>query len=126
MLGSGLLFALAGAGVFLTLPLPIVVTVPAAILWLCVSVASCIGLRRKYGRIAGYRLYADGSAEIVRADGRRIVGRIAPGTFLLPRLAWLRVSTPGSGRVAELISGDARAGQQWRRFQVICRHLAAC
>ena len=127
VLGSGAAFALLGAGVLATLPLPIGMRLPAAALWLCVSVAGLARLRGEYRATAGYRFYADGSAEIVRVDGRRVAGRLEPGTFLLPRLAWLRVSAPGgSGAVGELVAGDPRTSQQWRRFQVICRHLAAC
>ena len=126
VLGSGAVLALLGAGVLATLPLPIAVTIPAAALCLGVSAAHCLRLHLRYRRIAAYRLYADGSAEIVRTDGRRLIGRLAPGTFLLPKLAWLRIRAPGGGDVAELVAGDARRSQQWRRFQVICRHVAAC
>ena len=126
VLVSGLAFALLGAGVFVTLPLPIGVRVLAAAIWLCGSVASCARLGRRYRGIAGYRVYPDGSAEIVRADGRRVAGQLTPGTFLLPGLAWLRVTATGGEAVAELVAGNPRTSQHWRRFQVICRHLAAC
>ncbi len=126
MLGSGLAFALLGAGVLATLPLPIGVRLPFAAAWLLCSIASSARLMKRYRGISGYRIYADGSAEIVRADGRRAIGRLVPGTFLLPRLAWLRVRVAGDGAVGELIAGDSRTSQQWRRFQVICRHLSAC
>ncbi len=126
MLGSGVAFALLGAGVFATLPLPIGLRLLAAAIWLIGSVASCVRLGRRYRGIAGYRVYQDGTAEIVRADGRRVAGRLIAGTFLLPGLAWLRVGVAGSGPVAELVAGNLRTSQQWRRFQVICRHLAAC
>ncbi len=126
MLGSGLAFALAGTVILATLPLPIGASAAAAVLWLSGSLTNAERLRRRYRGIRGYRLYADGSVDIVRADGRRVVGRLAPGTFLLPRLAWLRVTPPEGGPVAELVAGDPRTSQHWRRFQVICRHVSAC
>lgn len=126
VLGSGLVFALLGAGVLATLPGPLAVRALAAVLWLCGSLASVRRLLLTYRGIAGFRLYSDGSAELIRPDGRRIIGQLAPGTFVLRRLAWLRVSVPGRGPVGELVAGDPRTSQQWRRFQVICRHVAAC
>ena len=126
VLGSGLAFALLGAGVLATLPVPMAVRALAAVLWLCGSLANVWRILSTYRGIAGFRLYSDGSAELIRPDGRRVVGQLAPGTFVLRRLAWFRVSVPGRGTVAELVAGDPRSSQQWRRFQVICRHVAAC
>ncbi len=126
MLGSGFVLTMLGAAVIAVMPVPIWLRTMILSLWLVWSAAAGARLVRRYREITGYRIYADGTAEIIHADGRRVVAQLAAGTVLLPRLAWLRLRGPGGGRLSELVSGDPRASQQWRRFQVICRHVAAC
>ena len=126
VLASGVRLAALGAAVLVTMPIPIWIRSAAAALWLGYSGVSGLRLAKTYRSVAGYRIFADGSAEVVRTDGRRVVARLAAGTVLLPRFAWLRLSAPELGPLAELVAGDPRSSQQWRRFQVICRHVAAC
>ena len=126
VLVSGLTFALLGLAVILLAALPGWPGWLGAVIWLAFSVIGGLRLSRRYRRVVSYRLYADGSVEFSNRDGSRSVGRLAPGTVLLPRLAWLRLRGPNRAIWGELVAGDSRTDEQWRRFQVICRHVAAC
>ncbi len=126
MLLSGLLFTLLGLVVILTSPLPGWPKSLASLSWLGCLVFGIFGLLSRYRRIVGYRLYADGSVEFTYRDGSRGTGQLASGTVLLPGLAWLRVRASHAAAWGELVAGDSRTSKQWRRFQVICRHVGPC
>ena len=126
VVGSGLALSLLGAAVLAAMPLNLWLKLAGIAGWLAYSVWSGLKILGRYRSVVRYRIFADGTVELVRADGHIVSGRLGPGTVLLPRLAWLRVSLPAGGAMAELLAGDPRTSQQWRRFQVICRHVAAC
>lgn len=123
---SALAFALLGLVIILTMPLPAWSRSVAVFIWLGYSTLGGLTLSRHYQRIVGYRLYADGSIDLTHRDGSHSTGRLAAGTVLLPRLGWLRVRGSGRSAWGELVVGDCRTSEQWRRFQVICRHVVAC
>ncbi len=125
-MASGFSLSVLGVGVLATMPVPVWIKGITVALWIGYAAASSVTLARRYREVAGYRIFADGSAEIVRHDGRRVVAQLAAGTVILPRFAWLRLKGPAGGPLSELVAGDSRSSQQWRRFQVICRHVAAC
>ena len=71
------------------------------------------------------RLGADGSLEIEGLDGRRHAATLDSGSFVLQRFAWLRISPSTGTAYGELVRGNARESEEWRRFQVIWRHIGA-
>lgn len=72
-----------------------------------------------------FTLLADGSLEVELSDGSRRLGHVAPGGLQLARWAWLRVRLPGRPSWGEPLSMVGQDREQWRRFQVICRHMSA-
>lgn len=80
-------------------------------------------LRRGFRHCREIRLANDGSALLLDGDGSWVAASLRPGSLVLPRLAWLRLRTVRGLQVTELIYGDSRTGQDWRRLQVIWRHF---
>ena len=115
------------AGVLLVqLPVAWHLRAAAAALWCAGSGFDVWRCWRRQRDVAGLRLYADGSVDVAAPDGTVTGGRLAAGTVALGNLAWLRWRG-ASGRIhAELISRNAQERDDWRRFRVICRHVAAC
>jgi hypothetical protein len=92
------------------------------------SLASAAGLRRaaRAGRARGSLVInADGEVRIAGHGMRHDVGYLLPGSLVVPAAAWLRIEAPVGTRWNELILGCRQDREQWRRFQVICRHLTA-
>jgi hypothetical protein len=77
---------------------------------------------KRYSRL---RVFADGSVELCAADGEWQAAAIGRGCVVLPTVAWLNLPLSGGGRYRALLRGDARESKQWRRLQVIWRHLGA-
>lgn len=79
--------------------------------------------RRAYRLFRHIRCAGDGS--IVLADEAHTTtdAELLPGSVLLERVGWLRLETSDGQRFAELIAGNPRKNKDWRRLQVIWRHL---
>lgn len=122
---AGSLLALAGVPVILSLP---VGPWPMLLLqgfWLAWSGRELVLLWRAQRRCSGYRLAAGGELQIWGAGGARPAS-LMPGSVVLHEIAWLRIRDE-QGRVwGELIRGKHRESEEWRRFQVIFRHLNTC
>ncbi|MDX1506771.1 MAG: hypothetical protein R3358_00735 [Woeseiaceae bacterium] len=126
MLGSGAALLVAGVVVLTVLPLSRPLAVAGSVAWIFRVSRELAALWRVYGRLVGYRLFAGGDITVYTDAGPGLDGRVAPGTLVTRRWAWLRVVTSDGRAWAELVAGDAAGSQQWRRFQVIFRHLPAC
>ena len=125
VLASGMLLFLAGLVLVISLPLAAAYKFLVAFLWLALSAYEWISNRRAYARYGIFRIDAGGSVERRSYDGTWQVHSLRPGGVVLARLAWLRLVTPDGLRYAELVRGDARESNDWRRFQVIWRHVGA-
>jgi hypothetical protein len=122
---SGACLTAAGAVTILVLPLGLPLRLPAACAW------SLLGALRLASLAAAYRSYrrihldADGSLLLESGDGAQTPGRIGPGSIALSRVAWLRVVKGERFLAGELLRGNGRESEAWRRFQVIWRHLGS-
>ena len=125
VLASGLL--LAALGVLLAVHVEVGTSARAvlALVWLCTVGRELWCLLRAFKRVGKLRLYPGGRVEIQRRDGGAQAARLAAGSIVLPGLAWLRVRTGDGLRFAELLQGNSRESEEWRRFQVIWRHIGA-
>lgn len=126
VLVSGASLAVVGVIAIATLPLEAWQRALLGIGWLIHGGGELVRLRAVYRRLTAYRLTADGGIEVFSDSGRPLCGRILSGTVVLSRVAWLRVRLDDGCRSSELVRGNSRESQQWRRFQVIFRHLGAC
>ena len=122
---SGACLTAAGTVTVLVLPLGLEYRLPAACAWtLCgaLRLASLAAAYRSYRRI---RLDSDGSLVLESGDGAQSPGRIGAGSIVLARIAWLRVMKGERFYAGELLRGDGRKNESWRRLQVISRHLGS-
>ena len=71
------------------------------------------------------RLHYDGSIEAWSRDAHCAAARLGAGSIVLPTIAWLRIEFEGGGNVGVLLRRKAAQNKDWRRLQVIWRHLGA-
>lgn len=116
----------AGGITLLALPLPWPVRLGLTVSWWVAGGVDAWRHRSRYRRVAGYRLYGDGSIDIEAPDGARTSGEIAAGTVSLAGHAWLRCRASDGGLFAEFLARNGQERDEWRRFRVICRHVRAC
>lgn len=76
-------------------------------------------------RCRGIRVYADGSACIQDAAGVWQQTVLSRDCIVLPTYAWLKLTTVDGTRYYELLRGSCRESEQWRRLQVIWRHMGS-
>ena len=125
---SGVILALTGCGLILLLPfaglsLPVKAVVAAA--WTFWSGRELLTHWRVYARWSVLTLYANGETELL---GKQESGaaRVLPGSIILPDIAWLRIRAENGETWGELVAANPRESEEWRRFQVIIRHLNTC
>lgn len=90
--------------------------------WLC---ASLHGLKRQagaFGRVSRLTVGPDGRVALGGPDGSILEARLASGSRLIGRYAWLRIRFP-DGRVCGECLGAADAGaENWRRFSLLWQY----
>lgn len=117
-----LLACVAGVTVLGTLPIDPylrICSIAAWSTWLAWSLSHRRAAQRQLLRI---RLFADGTAALLRPDGSWALAEVLADSTVLAGLAWLAFS-PETGRShTELLRGNSRECEDWRRLQVIWRH----
>ena len=125
VLTSGRLLYAAGLIIILTLPFDVALRGIAGGAWLATARAKLRRLEWGFDYCRGIRIDGDGGVAILGPDAEWLSARLLPGSLLLPQLAWLRLETDDGSVLHELVRGDARQSQDWRRLQVIWRHIGA-
>ncbi len=125
-LGSGLLFGLFGLVVVASLPIGIGWRGLMALAWGMIVATELLMLIRAYRACVAVTVHTDGRLEIERTGGEYQSGRLLPGSVVLRRWAWLRMALPAAPAWGEPFGLRTQDREQWRRFQVICRHLTTC
>lgn len=97
----------------------------AAGAWLPIGLAELHRFARGYRSCRRLRVHADGSAQIADAAGAWHAVQLRPGCVVLDRIAWLWIDAGPGRKFAELLVGNSRKNNEWRRLQVIWRHLGA-
>jgi hypothetical protein len=94
-------------------------TLQGSIQWRLISSA--------HKRFRGLRIHCDGVAELLDNGGVWHAAIICKECIVLSTFAWLKLRPVGGGTYFELVRGNARGNssenKQWRRLQVIWRHL---
>ena len=125
MLVSGGVLCLAGLGFVPMLSLPVPLKLFLAATWLALCGFEWHAFRRGYARSRRLRITVGGSVERQSLDGTWKPATLGAGSVVLPRVAWLRIEPRGMQPYAELVTGDCRRSEEWRRLQVIWRHIGA-
>jgi hypothetical protein len=82
-------------------------------------------LWRGYAASGALRIAAGGQVERQTPDGAWEPATLCAGSLVLARFAWLRIAAAGGRPYAELVSARSHASEDWRRLQVIWRHIGA-
>jgi hypothetical protein len=125
VLVSGMLLLAGGVAMVCLIDGPPTWKIAGGVMWFGVSAFRLWQLGHAYVENGILRIAADGTLEIEGMDGRRRTASLASGSFAVQRFAWLRISLPSGATYAELVRGTARESEEWRRFQVIWRHIGA-
>lgn len=119
------MLAAVGLVVVVTLDLPVALRLVAAALWLAVTAVQMWSLCRGWSQCRALRLYADATLAILGPDGEWRPGRLESDGILLRRWAWIRLRADSGPAFAEPLRGSCRVGHDWRRLQVVWRHIGA-
>ena len=120
-LGAGL--GLVGVVLVAALPASVGVRAIALLAWCAVSARELFVLRRAWGDCHAIRITQDGGATVLGSDGEWRAGQLVAGSVLLSRVGWLRVRVGNEPCFGELVRGERRSGNGWRRLHVIWRHF---
>ena len=125
VLGSGVVSGIAGVVVIATLPFPAAFLGAGVVFWSALMFMRLRHLWRSWSVCRRLRIRAGGEIAVCGPDGTWRDAALLPGGVLLRHWAWLRYRT-SSGRIAvELLRGCCRESRDWRRLQVIWRHIGA-
>jgi len=122
---SGLIFSLIGVIVIVLLPISVAGKAIAAAGWFCWTGRELLTYWQVYGRWNGYSLSADAEVRVF-GSGENCTAKVLPGSIVLAEVAWLRLQAENGDKWGELLAGNHRKSEEWRRFQVIFRHLNTC
>jgi hypothetical protein len=125
VLGSGLLLGAIGLPLIASLGIALSVRSVLAAVWLIVFARQWLRFRHAYIRNGILRLDSDGEISCRRSPGNWEPLVLLPGSVVTSGWAWLRLSEAHGPDYAELLRGDIRQSHDWRRFQVIWRHIGA-
>jgi hypothetical protein len=114
-----------GLMLILGLALPVSAIGLGVAVWLYWMLSEISVLAREFRVSRGLRLYADCSLTRLDQGGNWRSVQLLPGSVVLAGLAWIRYETRGGVRSAELLRGSRRESHDWRRLQVIWRHIGA-
>jgi hypothetical protein len=118
------LMVLLGIGVIVLIPVAKTVAGVAGFAWICWSCAEVLTYWRIYRRWLGFRVAAGGETQVF-GRGECCSAKVMPGSVILSEVAWVRLQAENGDVWGELVAGSHRESEEWRRFQVIFRHLNA-
>lgn len=110
---------------FVMLPIDGVFKLLGAAAWLAVGGRDLWLIAKGYKQCEHIRVHHDGSVQVRAADGRCVTATLSAGSIVTAGLAWLRIELPGGRQYRLLLRGKAMENKDWRRLQVIWRHLGA-
>ncbi|MCP4300633.1 MAG: hypothetical protein GY783_08615 [Gammaproteobacteria bacterium] len=122
---SGTFLGAVGIALIFALPLHRAAASIGCCAWLVWCGWELLRIGRGYALCCRLRVSADGEVLLLDQDANWQAARLLPGSVLLRRIGWIRVETGLGQHSAELIRGSCREGVDWRRLQVIWRHIGA-
>jgi hypothetical protein len=76
-----------------------------------------------YKRYQRVRIYSDGTAELMDRAGHWHPAAVCDDCIVLATYAWLKLKPAPGGTYCELMRAASSENKQWRRLQVVWRHL---
>ncbi len=121
----GIAAAVVGLATILALSMPPVWRAFAALVWLIMNGQELVLIAKGYKRCRRIRIGHGGDVELLGPDGSWMPATLVSGSVVLRKYAWLRFKTREGQRCAELVRAKSTQNKEWRRLQVIWRHLGA-
>lgn len=122
---SGRLLIAAGLVLILTMATDVVLRAAGCLVWAISGYRELQRLQRGFDVCRAIRIDSDGEAAILNQDQEWQPATLQTGSMLLRNMGWLRVQSANGQYFLELVRGNARQSQEWRRLQVIWRHIGA-
>jgi hypothetical protein len=122
---SGAALAAVGLVACTFLALPPAVRIAASLSWCGLAAIELLRLHRSTRSCTAFRILGDGTAAVRARDGDWRPATLMAGSILLRRYGWLRLRTPGGRVIMQPVRGSVRDSRDWRRLQVIWRHVGA-
>jgi hypothetical protein len=98
-------------------------------LWLALAACELSRARHAWYSCQALRFFADGTVAMLIPGQTWQPASLLSGGVLLRQLGWIRVSVVlPNGRklvLGDFVRGDGRKSADWRRLQVIWRHIGA-
>jgi hypothetical protein len=120
---SGASLAALGAALIFTLPLHRAVLFGASVGWLLLCAREVVNASRGFSHCVRLRISAGGEILMLDPDGVWQRARLLSGSVVLRRVGWILFEANDGRRFAELLRGRCRENDEWRRLQVIWRHI---
>ena len=125
VLTSGRLLIAAGLVVILTLSVDTALRVLGCLIWGAFGRFELNRLGQGFDTCSAIRVDSSGEFSVLKNNDNWVPASLMTGSVLLRKLGWLRVKDESGQIFLELVRGDARQSHDWRRFQVIWRHIGA-
>jgi hypothetical protein len=125
VLGTGAGAAVGGVVTIALLPLDWSWRALLALLWAIVCSRDLWIIVAGHRRCSRIRIEQNGNMLVYASDGCCTAATICSGSLVLQHLAWLRFRSDDGCRHVELMRHKTAQDKDWRRFQVIWRHLGA-
>jgi len=125
VLGTGAGAALGGVAAIVELPLEWPWRAAAIGFWMLVCGRDLWLITAGYKHCARIRIEHTGNMLVFASDDCSSVATIGAGSIVLWNFAWLRFRSESGRRHVELIRRKTAQDKDWRRLQVIWRHLGA-
>lgn len=120
---SGASLAVLGVALILSLPLRGAVLFSGSVGWLIFCAREIFIVGRGFSYCRRMRISVGGEILMLDPDGEWQPARLLFGTVVLRRVGWILFETSDGRRFAELLRGRCRESDDWRRLQVIWRHI---
>jgi len=125
VIAAGVVATALGTAIILTLPIQPAWRLLATVVWLLQNGRAMLLIAKGNQRCDRLRIAHDGEVSIMTSGQFRTSAQLVAGSVVLRSIAWLRFETEDGQRFAELIRRKAPQDKDWRRLQVIWRHLGA-
>ena len=125
VLTSGRLLVAAGLVLILTLDLDAEIRATSCLVWVVAARHELLQIERGFESLTAIRLSSGGAIAVRNDDQEWLPVTLRTGSIVLRNFAWLRLQAANGDNFVELLRGNARQNQDWRRLQVIWRHIGA-
>lgn len=125
VLSSGRVLIAAGTVFILILDQHPIARGIACIAWLSYGRFRLLQIGTGFDACLAIRVYPEGAASVLSSDSVWVSAHLLPGSIMLQKLGWLRLRTDAGLLIQELVRRDGRGDLDWRRLQVIWRHIGA-